>query len=55
MSSSNQTHRSSRWPNLSFNKEEFEEDSVEDSWDEEASVEGEDEVEKKSSDIPMEY
>ena len=52
MSSSNQSHRSSKWPSLSFNKE----DSVEDSKvEEEALVEEEDKVENHSSVIPMEY
>ena len=56
MSSRNQTHRSSKWPSLSFSKEESEEDSVEDSEDkEEASVEEEDEVKNQSSAIPVEY
>ena len=51
MSSNNQTHRSSRWLNRSFNK-----DSAEDLEDEEeASVEEEDKVANQSSVIPVEY
>ena len=56
MSSSNQTPCSSSWPSLSFSKEEYEEDSTEDSGDEEeASVEEEDKIENQSSVIPVEY
>ena len=46
MSNNNLTHRSNKWPNHSFNKEEFEEDSVEGS---------EVEVVNQSSATPMDY
>ena len=56
MSSSNQTLHNNNWPNLSFRKEELEEDSTENSEDEEdALVEEEDKVENQSNVIPMEY
>ena len=56
MSSNNQAPCSSSSPSLSFNKEESEEDSVEDSRDEEeASFEEEDEVENQFNVIPVEY
>ena len=54
MSNRNQTHRSNRWPNCSFSKEDFEEDSAEDSEVEKKDlVEGEDEVVNRSSDKPV--
>ena len=50
MFSSNLTHHNNKWPNHSFNKQEFEEDSVEGS-----EVEEQDEVVNQSSAIPMGY
>ena len=56
MFSSNLTHRSNKWPNCSFSKEESEEDSAEGSEvEEEDSTMGEDEVVNQSSAIPVGY
>ena len=56
MSINNQTHHNNRWPNRSFSKEEFEEDSAEGSEvKEEGLVEEEDKVVNQSSATPMGY
>ena len=56
MSSSNLTHCNNKWPNGSFNKEEYEEDSMGGSKvEEEDSAMGEDAVVNQSSAIPVGY
>ena len=56
MSSSNLTHHNNKWPNCSFSKEDYEEDSTEDSEvEEEDSAVREVEVMNQSRAIPMGY